>query len=186
MEKQIIFDALEYAVKAHRGQVRKSTRFPLAFHLKEVAEILIKADCSDEIVAAGLLHDTLEDTNTAYESLVKIFGVRIATLVKGASEPNKNDTWENRKVHTIEYLKKSEIEVVLIAAADKLSNFGFTLEEYRRIGDEVWNRFNRNKEKQKWYMQSLAKLFLSRFDEKDPRTKIFKKVDEVVKKLFPD
>src|SRR3989344_6571323 len=182
---ELIFKAIEFAAKAHNQQFRKETRLPYIIHPIDVGRILIEAGCSDEIVAAGILHDTIEDTPINYQDLVNNFGAEVANLVVGASEPDKSDTWENRKLHTINYLKTAPLAVVLVAAADKWSNFRMTYEELLEKGENIWNKFNRGKEKQQWYMQSLAQVFLSRFDAKDTRTIIFKKVNEVVEKIFP-
>ena len=185
MAKKLIFKAIEFAAKAHSQQFRKGTRLPYIIHPLEVGNILIEAGCSDEIIAAGILHDTLEDTAITYEDLVAQFGKEVADLVVGASEPDKADTWENRKLHTINYLKTAPLAVVLVTAADKWSNFRATYEELLEKGEKVWSKFNRGKEKQQWYMQSLAAFFLSRLDKKDNRTIIFKKVSEIVEKIFP-
>ncbi len=184
MNEPLLFRTIEFAVLAHKTQYRKGTKWPYIVHPLDVGNILIKSGCSEEIVAAGILHDTLEDTPTTYQQLVENFGKIIADLVVGASEHDKRDSWENRKLHTINHLKSAELDVVLVAAADKLSNFTFTYVEYSRIGDKIWDRFNQGKEKQKWYMQSLASVFMSRFDDKDNRTVIFKKVEKIVKRIF--
>jgi (p)ppGpp synthase/HD superfamily hydrolase len=62
-----LFDAIEFAVKAHRGQLRKGTTIPYVSHPMEVARILLQAGCSDTIAIAGLLHDTVEDAGVTVE-----------------------------------------------------------------------------------------------------------------------
>ncbi|HLC81537.1 MAG TPA: HD domain-containing protein [Candidatus Nanoarchaeia archaeon] len=180
---ELIFKAIEFAAKAHRSQYRKGTLLPYIFHPLEVGKILLEAGCSEQIVAAGILHDTLEDTSAKYEDLVNNFGPVVADLVIGTSEPDKKDTWENRKLHTINWLKTAPINVLLIAAADKLSNFQTTKDDLSRYGDVIWKKFNRGKEQQRWYMQSLAEIFWSRIDDNDCRTAIFEEVGKVVKKI---
>ena len=71
-----------------------------------------KEKCSDSVIAAGILHDTLEDTDTNYETLVENFGEHIANLVRAASEPDKAHPWHERKQHTIEMLKELSIEEI--------------------------------------------------------------------------
>ena len=59
-----LHEAVVFATKAHHGQVRKGSDVPYMIHPFETAQILTEAGCSDEVVIAGLLHDTLEDTTT--------------------------------------------------------------------------------------------------------------------------
>ena len=108
----MIFDAIEYAARAHREHYRKGTRIPYIAHLISVAKILIEYDCAEEIIVAGLLHDTVEDTSVTLEDIRNSFGETVASLVDAASEPDKSDTWENRKKHTIEYLKTAPMDVL--------------------------------------------------------------------------
>ena len=70
VEKAIIF-----AAKAHKNQTRKGTDIPYITHPFAVGMILQKAKCSEEVIAAGILHDTLEDTETTFKDLTEVFGV---------------------------------------------------------------------------------------------------------------
>lgn len=158
----MIFEAIEFATKAHKGQVRKGTKIPYITHPLGVAKILLQNDCLQEIVVAGILHDTVEDAPVTIEDIRHSFGEKIASLVHGASEPDKSDTWENRKRHTIEYLKTAPMDVLLVSIADKLDNIRAIREDYEKLGESLWPRFNRSKEKQSWYYQSLAHVFAER------------------------
>ena len=60
--QQLIEKAIEFAAYAHRDQTRKGTKIPYISHPYAVGMILLKAGCNEEVVAAGILHDTLEDT----------------------------------------------------------------------------------------------------------------------------
>ena len=84
----MLFDALAFAVDAH-GHIehkRKGTRFPYMIHPIRVAWILERHGHDDELVAAGLLHDTLEDTDVTRRQIAERFGERVASLVEAASE----------------------------------------------------------------------------------------------------
>src|SRR3989304_6852558 len=96
-----IFDAIVFAAKAHACQFRKGTTVPYIIHPVGVARILIEYGCPEDIVIAGLLHDTIEDTAVTLEDIQKEFGDDIAGIVRGATEPNKKDAWEDRKKHTL-------------------------------------------------------------------------------------
>lgn len=159
-KNKLIADAIEIAAKAHQGGTRKGgDELPYIIHPVEVALTLQKNEMPDKIIAAGLLHDTLEDTHITVDDLVDTFGERITELVIGASEKlenRENTSWERRKEYTINHLKNADIEIKYIACADKLSNIRSMVRDYDRIGDELWNRFTRGYDKQKWYYKNLV------------------------------
>lgn len=180
---EMIFRAIEFAAKAHAGQFRKGTNIPYIFHPLGVAKILIEYNCSEEIILAGMLHDTIEDTPVTIEDIRRAFGEEVARLVEGASEPDKSDSWENRKRHTIEYLKTAPLNVLLVACADKLDNIRAIREDYAKLGDVLWSRFNRPKEQQNWYYQALADVFVNR-TKGEPTASLFKEFKYEVQKVF--
>lgn len=143
--------AIEFAAKAHHGQFRKGTEIPYIVHPFEVGHILTLEGAEEDIVCAGFLHDVLEDTSVTFEELEHFFGRRIATIVDENSE-DKGLSWEERKTHTVLYLK-SEIspEARLVACADKLSNIRSIQADYEICGEGLWSRFKRGKVKQQWY-----------------------------------
>ena len=75
-ETKKIHDAIIFAAKAHEGQRRKGTDIPYITHPFEVAQILMEAGCDETLIIAGLLHDTLEDTE------VYLFGWLVYILLK--------------------------------------------------------------------------------------------------------
>lgn len=158
MEK--IFKAIAFAQKAHQGQYRKGTKLPYIVHPLGVMEILSRYQASEDLMIAGILHDTLEDTSTTAEEIEKRFGKRIKELVIAATEPEHDAPWEQRKQHTIDFIKGIEDEdVLLLSCADKLHNLNSMIEDYARIGDELWHRFKRGKDAQKWYYEALAEAY---------------------------
>lgn len=178
-----VFDAIEFASKAHRGQFRKGTRVPYIVHPIGVMKILIECGADEDTVIAGILHDVVEDTPVTLEEIKKAFGYKVARIVKGASEPEKSEAWEKRKLHTIENLKSAEPNVLIVEIADKLDNIRSIQEDYRRLGESFWNRFNRPKSSQKWYYESLLEVFLSRKDE-TPCTQLVYEFEKIVKEIF--
>jgi (p)ppGpp synthase/HD superfamily hydrolase len=181
----LLFDAIEYAARAHRDHFRKGTRIPYIAHLISVAKILIEYDCAEEIVVAGLLHDTVEDTSVTLEDIHISFGEKVASLVEAASEPDKSDTWENRKRHTIEYLKTAPMDVLLLTCADKWDNIRSIREDYERFGESVWRRFRRAKDSQEWYYGALSDVFMNRA-EGEPSSTLFRQFNYEVKQVFPE
>ncbi len=184
MGSDMIFDAIEYAARAHREHYRKGTRIPYIIHPVSVGKILIEYDCAEEIVAAGLLHDAVEDTEVSLEEIRSSFGEKVADLVAAVSDPDKSDTWENRKRHTIEYLQTAPMEVLILSCADKLDNIRSIKEDYERFGEAVWKRFRRAKDSQQWYYQTLADLFMKRV-EGEPGATLFRQFNYEVRQVFP-
>lgn len=152
----IIEKALQIASMAHEGQYRKNTKIPYIAHPVAVGMILQKAGYREEMIAAGILHDTVEDTDLTMEDIEREFGKEIAMIVEGCSEPDKSLSWEERKEHTIEFLKTASEEIRVVACADKLHNVRSIREDVEQSGEVVWSRFNRGIKQQEWYYKNVV------------------------------
>ncbi len=160
--------AIELAARAHQGQVRKGTDIPYITHPYGVGMLLAAAGCDEEIVAAGILHDTVEDTDVTLEQLREQFGERVASIVEGCSEPEKGETWEHRKEHTLAYLPTAPREIRLVALADKLHNARSILTDARQGGEGVWSRFKRGRAQQEWYYRGLVEALCAPREGEEP------------------
>ena len=150
------------AANAHQGQTRKGTNIAYILHPMEAGTLahsmLAQVGRYDEdVIAACLLHDVLEDTELTEEELSQGFSERTIELVKVQSE-NKANSWKQRKQHTIDTLSHTkDLDVKLVHLADKLSNMRSIAKDYENIGDKLWERFNENNiEQQKWYYKSIG------------------------------
>jgi hypothetical protein len=178
-----LLDALAFAVKAHGdvGQARKGTSFPYVIHPIRVAEILYTLGLDEEVVIAGLLHDTTEDAGVTLVQLETQFGPRVRMAVEGASEPDKKADWKERKEHTINYLRdEASPDVLAVAAADKLDNVRSLRETLLRRGEEMWATFNAGRDEQRWYYRGVAEAIRSR----DPSNALFRTLDAESRILF--
>ncbi|BAR55899.1 (p)ppGpp synthase/HD superfamily hydrolase [Bradyrhizobium diazoefficiens] len=122
----LISEAAELAARRHNGMARKGRgNEPYVNHLAEVANLLARAtDGADaELVAAGWLHDTIEDTETTREELAQKFSERIASLVVECTDDMKLPKAERRRRQVVDAPKKSA-GAKLIKIADKISNVG--------------------------------------------------------------
>lgn len=181
---ELIFDAIQFAVEKHSGQYRKGTSIPYIFHPVNVAQLLIECGCPQETILAGILHDTVEDTDATASEIEERFGSRVAWMVLQVSEPDKTDTWENRKQHTLDCLRQMDDEqVLLLACADKLDNATAIYTDHARIGNHVWTRFGRGFEQQKWYYTQLAALFTEQLTAEPGRT-LAARLNEMVEAIF--
>lgn len=176
----IVERAIIFAAKAHEGQMRKLTDIPYITHPFTVGMLLQKSKCSDEVIVAGILHDTLEDTPTTYEELTELFGDYIANLVVAASEPDKSLPWEDRKQHTIDRLKDASLEEIQIITADKLHNLRSIRVDLEVDGEKIWERFNRGKSAQHWYFSSIVNEIAIRKKE----FKLIQELEKEVKAVF--
>ena len=154
-EKEKLFHtALEFAAKAHQNQMRKLSDTPYIVHPVETAWILFKESAPFPLQIAALLHDTLEDTNTTPQDIEALFGKEILALVQACSE-DKKKSWEERKTHTIAFIKTAPEDVKMLCLADKLSNLRSIASDYPKLGESLWQRFHRGKDQQKWYYKEL-------------------------------
>lgn len=120
----LILKALDFAREAHEGKLRKYTEIPYIFHLINVGFILSTITDDDEIIAAGILHDTLEDTNATADDLLNLFRERITGFVLDVTDVSKLSDG-NRKVRKAidrEHLAAAAPESKTIKLADIIDN----------------------------------------------------------------
>ena len=151
---KLLNSAIVFATGRHAGQVRKSTNTPYILHPMEVMDILHSMKAHTNLLIAGVLHDTLEDTDTTFDELYSKFGEEVAFLVDECTE-DKEQSWQDRKQHTITSVATASTDVKMLVLADKLANIRAIVSDYKAIGDDLWSRFNAPKEKQAWYYGNL-------------------------------
>lgn len=123
---EIVKNAYKYAIKKHQGQYRRSGE-PYIMHPIEVARILASLELDVETIAAGLMHDVVEDTDTTHSQMIEMFGEEIAELVDGVTKLTNLSYKSKEESHT-ENLRKmfmamaNDVRVVLIKLADRLHN----------------------------------------------------------------
>lgn len=174
--------ARDFALKAHMGQVRKGEKDkPMIMHPFSVAKILEEYNYDDNLIASGYLHDVVEDTKYTNEDIKKEFGSDIDDLVKGASEPDKSLSWEERKKHTIEFTKTLPLRNKLLICADKISNLEDLLIIFERNSKRDFSSFKKGEKEQKWYYTNVYESLIYNEDKELP---IFKRLKNVIDILF--
>ena len=113
--------ALVYAEERHAGQRRKADGAPFIEHPVEVGWLLYRAGAPDHVIAAGLLHDTIEKAGVDAAELRARFGVRTAELVAAVSEDEHISSYARRKAALREQVAAAGPEALLVFAADKVS-----------------------------------------------------------------
>ncbi len=167
-----IQSAINLASRLHLNQSRKGDGLPFITHPLSVAWILSNYTQDEDVIIAGILHDTLEDVKGYYyEDLVKDFGEKVAQIVQGVSEdkdPNiKSDdraTWEERKRKYLDNLKHDSQESLLVCAADKIHNLRSMVDAYKERGEALWENFNSPRNKKLWFYQEILKFMKENLD----------------------
>jgi (p)ppGpp synthase/HD superfamily hydrolase len=178
--------AIGFAARAHKGQKRKIGDIPYIAHPVAVAMMLQRMGCDETTVAAGLLHDVVEDTSVSQEDVRRHFGDEVAEIVAGCTEPpKKRNRWETRKLAMIESLRDASLAVKLVAAADKYHNLRHTLHNERLKGASIWKRFGRGKEQQAWYYRAVLDSLLTNISEPE-RYPVFGQLSDIIDELFDD
>lgn len=156
-----IFDkAVDFALAAHEGQTRKDGSIYI-LHPLEVAVIAGTMTRDEDVLAAAVLHDTVEDTDATAQDILDNFGERIAELVEHETENKRPElppeqTWKIRKQESLAVLKDSPIESKILWVSDKLSNMRSLYKDYEEIGESVFERFNEtDPRKQRWYHETV-------------------------------
>jgi GTP diphosphokinase / guanosine-3',5'-bis(diphosphate) 3'-diphosphatase len=144
-DEDLLRRAYLFSARQHRGQIRKSGE-PYLVHPLEVANILAELKLDPVCVATGLLHDTVEDTETTIQDIEEYFGSEIAHLVDGLTKISKLDHASSEERQALNMRKMllamvDDVRVVLVKLADRLHNMR-TLEymhgeKRRRIAQET-------------------------------------------------
>lgn len=178
-------DVILFASQAHKGQKRKFGQIPYILHPMEVCAILGSMTNDTDILAAGLLHDTVEDCGVNPEEIKEKFSERVYKLVMSETEDKLCDrppveTWEERKNASLNLLRKSGKEVKMLWLADKLSNMRSFYNNIQINGIPVWQRLHQtDPEKQKWYYSTVAACCEELSD-----TAAYKEYVELIEKTF--
>lgn len=153
--------ALRVAAVAHRSQHRKATAIPYIMHPFAVALILQRHGWGeDDVIAAAILHDVVEDTDCTEAELRGQFPAEVMDIVHALSEKKTTAegvprSWEDRKRDHLVVLRTAPIQARAIALADKLHNLE-SMAYDRDQGVELWGRFNATKERILWYHRTMV------------------------------
>jgi len=159
----VVEEAVIFATKAHEGQTRKGKGLPYILHPMEVAGIIATMTNDLDTIAAGVLHDTVEDCDVDPREIKAKFGARVSAIVQSDSEDKLSDrppadTWMERKEESLLMLKHTkDIEVKKMWLGDKLSNIRSFYRLYLEKGDRMWDNFHQKDPKmQQWYYLTIA------------------------------
>ncbi len=145
----LLKSALDWAAVWHRDQRRKypGAEVPYVSHIAGVATILSRHGFDEVVVAAGALHDVLEDCGVTHAELSAKFGESVADLVRHVSESDKSLSWEERKARYLDHFSTKPWSAQAISLADKIDNFQSIIVCKSAWGDP-WAMFKRGRDAQ--------------------------------------
>jgi (p)ppGpp synthase/HD superfamily hydrolase len=166
--------ALQLAIEAHAGQVRKGTEnaaglaLPYITHPVAVAALVQRYGGTEDQVIAALLHDVLEDGGPQWARQIReTFGAEVLELVEFCTDGLPDETgrkppWRERKEAYLEHLREADGPGLLVSASDKLANLQAILLDLTEVGESVWERFTGKKDGTLWYYGALVEAFAGR------------------------
>ena len=182
-ENELFNNAISFAVEKHKNGLRKGTKMPYIVHPLEVMHNLMLMGADKNLMAAGVLHDTVEDTDATLEEIAAKFGDDVAALVSSHTEKDKSLSWKTRKEIALEHLKHANKREQMLVLADKLSNMRAIARDYAEVKEKLWDRFNRGKDSQAWYYRSGATSLIKLGEYEDTKV-LYLEFAELVDKVF--
>lgn len=185
LNTELLDQAIVFAVRAHAGTERRGKGFPYIVHPMEAVEIVATMTCDQELLAAAVLHDTVEDTDVTIEQIRAEFGERVASFVATESdEPHQSrdciENWRARKQAAIDRLVRASREAKMVALGDKLSNMRAIARDYAIQGDKLWNLFHaKDRKDHEWHYRGLATALNELRD-----TFAYKEFEQLINKVF--
>ncbi len=166
-------EAINYMVNKHGHEYRKGTQIPYISHLLATATTIMEHGESEDEVIAALLHDAAEDAGgkTTLIEIENKFGPKVAEIVLACSDTleKQKPEWKNRKTAYLEELNQvKNPSILLVSIADKLHNIKSILRDYKQIGEELWTRFNANRDEILCYYSSLLDIYKVKSKQIDP------------------
>jgi hypothetical protein len=141
LESEVLSLAFFVARRAHAGHTRGGHGRPYLEHPIEVAELL-HGDGNDEMtIAAGLLHDVVEDSGLTISDMIECFGIPVGELVAALTEDPAIDDWEDRKEALRASVAEAGPDAIAIYVADKLANLRDWSAVYGELGDDAVAQF---------------------------------------------
>ncbi|PKM76654.1 MAG: phosphohydrolase [Firmicutes bacterium HGW-Firmicutes-15] len=181
MEK--IFKASSMAAEGHKYQKLLGSGIASASHPMSVGIILARIGASPDVVIAGLLHHILRGTIVSPYEIRAQFGQSVLDIIKECSAGSESSNWEDRKINRIRVLKEASPEAWLVTCADKVHSASSMLAEYKIQGENLWKHYERGRDKQKWYYESIVEA-LEKGKECYPL--LYTRLEDIVRSLFPD
>jgi (p)ppGpp synthase/HD superfamily hydrolase len=156
-------EALVYAAELHRAQIRKGSGIPYIAHLMSVSSRVLTAGGNEVQAIGGLLHDAAEDQGgqATLDVIRARFGAEVAQIVADCTDSwtEVKPEWRPRKEAYLSKLPTKPVTSLLVSLADKFDNAEAILNDYRQIGEDLWDRFTGGRAGTIWYYRELSAIF---------------------------
>jgi (p)ppGpp synthase/HD superfamily hydrolase len=176
-------EAIKLAARLHREQVRKDIeQTPYITHPFSVAALLSEVTDDEDIIIAGLMHDTLEDVpHYTYDNLVSDCGERVAHIVKHVTEPldaskplSDQIPWLERKEAYLEALRNGGKESAMVSSADKIHNTESFMRDLEKENGVFSSRFGSSARNRLWFHEQALMIVTEKLGVDHPLVKKFK------------
>jgi (p)ppGpp synthase/HD superfamily hydrolase len=158
-----LVEALTYAARLHREQVRKGSGVPYLTHLLAVAALVGEAGGDEDQMIAALLHDAVEDQGgqPRLADIRERFGEDVARIVEGCTDSLAvpRPPWRERKEQYLKHLRTADARTRLVSLADKLHNARSIVADLRTQGPRALEKFTGKCDGALWYFRSLVETF---------------------------
>jgi (p)ppGpp synthase/HD superfamily hydrolase len=183
-------EALLFASRHHRDQLRKGSRVPYMTHLMSVSALVMEHGGSEDQAIAALLHDAVEDAPAGQGGAVLAdigsrFGDVVAAIVRACSDGldesgNRSGSWPERKRPYVAGLAHKTLDALLVTAADKTHNGLCIAADVRRYGPDFWSTFNASRDELLWYYTSVERAVAERLPGHSIAAALRQAVDELL------
>ncbi len=164
-----IKDAIRVAIRVHeldQKQKRKGKDVPYIIHPLIVGLILSRVNAEEDMVVAGILHDTIEDSVESKKitraDLEKRFGKEVASIVWDVTEKDQKIKWEERKKRALREIKSMPLKSLIVKSADTIANCSELIADFRKEGESTFRRFAMPKEKQLGHYINVIRVIKKR------------------------
>ncbi len=148
--------ALRLAIGAHEGQKRHEGT-PYITHPVAVALMLARNGFREEVVAAALVHDVLEDTKVTEGEMRQELGDTITDIVLAVSYDHSL-SWREQRERYIESVRQAGEPAKAVSVADKIHNAQSLLQLHEAGGPAIWDKFHTTKEQKLWFEESMLAM----------------------------
>jgi len=185
--------AIKFSIKTHevyQKQKRKGKDIAYITHPLTAGLILSLAGADEDVIVAGILHDTIEDSiaekKVDQELIAQRFGKKVAEIVMSVTETDKSLSWVQRKKEAIEHITHFSRESILVKSADVLVNVNELIDDHNKHGDKIFRVFNAPTPKKKNILNNnlnTIKTILKRWKE-NPLSDDLKRVVKELEKMM--
>lgn len=190
----IVSEALAFATDIYKTSQKTGTKVPYLTHPLNVCSLLAERHCRDEILAAALLHDAVENTGVGIGKIENMFGCDVAEMVEGTTGPyiswdigfdNKYKYYDGKE-HLADFIiADATYDQLLLILADNLDNLKTIKYESKRYGENFWNNTTHGKLGEQYYYSSLMSAFRTRkFHPLDAYNDLKIEFEKTVSELF--